>query len=165
MYKLLIDVVQPLSHSHSKPVLSKQWPWTFGYITQRGKGQTSQSKSDLRHFRSFEALSRGSQSIQGSRWLRGFAKYHQKFWRYVRSTKRVDEKEDCYSYFPFSDMAALRKIIFMYNSLMLENDSLASELMNQHVLEDLDTVLVKYTGQDEDLTEKVSFHLIFFSRS
>lgn len=59
-------------------------------------------------------------------------------------------------------MAALRKVIFMYNSLMIENDDLASELLKHHALEDLDTVLVKYTGQDEDLTEKVGIKQPFF---
>lgn len=59
-------------------------------------------------------------------------------------------------------MAALRKVIFMYNSLMIENDDLASELLKHHALDDLDTVLVKYTGQDEDLTEKVGIQQPFF---
>ncbi|KAG0170228.1 hsp70 nucleotide exchange factor fes1 [Apophysomyces sp. BC1034] len=54
------------------------------------------------------------------------------------------------------DTPILRKVVFTFNSLMLENSTLASDLIEMGILEDLQAVIIKYTQQeeDEDMVEK-----------
>ena len=55
------------------------------------------------------------------------------------------------------DPATLRKTIFLFNSLLIENKQFGVDLLKQDGLNALDAVLVKYTEQeqDEDMVEKV----------
>ncbi|KAI9029883.1 armadillo-type protein [Phycomyces nitens] len=54
------------------------------------------------------------------------------------------------------DASILRKVVFSFNSLMLENPQLPSILLSHGVVEVLDGVLAKYTEEgDEDMVEKV----------
>ncbi|PHZ11115.1 Fes1-domain-containing protein [Rhizopus microsporus ATCC 52813] len=50
----------------------------------------------------------------------------------------------------------VRKVIFLYNSLMIDNESLAARLVHDHTLEDLEGILKTYTTErdDEDMVEK-----------
>ncbi|KAI8389327.1 armadillo-type protein [Blakeslea trispora] len=55
------------------------------------------------------------------------------------------------------DTTALRKIVFLYNSLIFENDSVLQYAVKNNTLQDLDAILVKYTQketEDEDMVEK-----------
>ncbi|KAI8093732.1 armadillo-type protein [Halteromyces radiatus] len=53
------------------------------------------------------------------------------------------------------DTPTVRKVIFLYNTLMIENPSLAEELVKDGMVKVLDDVIVKYTIEDdEDLVEK-----------
>jgi len=53
--------------------------------------------------------------------------------------------------------ALMRKLVFLFNSMIIDNASLADKFMKNNTLEELDKVLVKYTSieEDEDLVEKV----------
>ncbi|KAI8997137.1 armadillo-type protein [Pilobolus umbonatus] len=53
--------------------------------------------------------------------------------------------------------AILRKIIFLYNSLIIDDRAVADKLVKDGTIEDLDKILVKYTTveEDEDIVEKV----------
>ncbi|KAI8149215.1 armadillo-type protein [Fennellomyces sp. T-0311] len=54
------------------------------------------------------------------------------------------------------DPATLRKTVFLFNSLLIENKQFGTSLLEQGGLDALDAVLVKYTEQeqDEDMVEK-----------
>jgi hypothetical protein len=54
-----------------------------------------------------------------------------------------------------TDPAMLRKVVFLYNSLVFDNESLSKSLTQDGTLQDLQHVLVKYTEEDdEDMVEK-----------
>jgi hsp70-interacting protein len=55
-----------------------------------------------------------------------------------------------------TDPAMLRKVVFLYNSLVFDNEELAKSLAEDGTLQDLQNVLVKYTKEeeDEDIVEK-----------
>ncbi|KAI8355083.1 armadillo-type protein [Choanephora cucurbitarum] len=55
------------------------------------------------------------------------------------------------------DTTALRKIVFLYNSLIFENESVLKRAVENDTMRDLDAILVKYTtkeSEDEDMVEK-----------
>lgn len=54
------------------------------------------------------------------------------------------------------DATMLRKVVFLYNSLVFDNEALATTLVQDGTLQDLQNVLVKYTKEheDEDMVEK-----------
>lgn len=54
-----------------------------------------------------------------------------------------------------TDPAMLRKVVFLYNSLVFDNENLSKALTQDGTLDDLQKVLVKYTKEDdEDMVEK-----------
>ncbi|CAO3645272.1 unnamed protein product [Mucor hiemalis] len=54
-----------------------------------------------------------------------------------------------------TDPAMLRKVVFLYNSLVFDNETLSKALTQDGTLDDLQKVLVKYTKEDdEDMVEK-----------
>lgn len=58
-----------------------------------------------------------------------------------------------------SDTNMVRKIVFLLNSLMIDNAKVAKLLLDGNLLQELDITLVKYTkseAQDEDMIEKVT---------
>ncbi|GAA5803239.1 hypothetical protein HPULCUR_008716 [Helicostylum pulchrum] len=57
---------------------------------------------------------------------------------------------------PTTDPAMLRKIVFLYNSLVFDDEELSKKLAQNGTLDDLVRVLVKYTKEedDEDMVEK-----------
>ncbi|ORX56772.1 Fes1-domain-containing protein [Hesseltinella vesiculosa] len=54
------------------------------------------------------------------------------------------------------DSQTVRKVVFLFNTLMVENSSLATEFKNDGLVDDLDNIIEKYTveTQDEDIVEK-----------
>lgn len=54
----------------------------------------------------------------------------------------------------FSDPAMLRKIVFMFNSLMIDNNKFGEALLKTDIWAYLNNVLDKYP-EDEDMAEKV----------
>lgn len=53
------------------------------------------------------------------------------------------------------DAATVRKIVFLYNILILENTPLAEELIKDGIVGTLNEILLKYTTEkDEDMVEK-----------
>ncbi|KAG0743911.1 hypothetical protein G6F57_007144 [Rhizopus arrhizus] len=48
------------------------------------------------------------------------------------------------------DTAMLRKVIFLYNSLMIDNEALATRFVKDGTFDDFQKVLIKYTEEDED---------------
>lgn len=55
----------------------------------------------------------------------------------------------------FSDPAMLRKVVFMFNSLMIDNAKFGEALLKTDIWEYLNNVLDKYP-EDEDMAEKVN---------
>ncbi|KAI9316595.1 armadillo-type protein [Dichotomocladium elegans] len=51
------------------------------------------------------------------------------------------------------DVAAVRKVVFMFNSLMIDSPEIAPALLKNGILDSLDRVLQKYSA-DEDACEK-----------
>lgn len=53
------------------------------------------------------------------------------------------------------DASTVRKIVFLYNILILENTPLAEELIRDGIFGTLNEIIVKYTTEkDEDMVEK-----------
>ncbi|KAI8071201.1 armadillo-type protein [Gongronella butleri] len=54
------------------------------------------------------------------------------------------------------DVQTVRKIVFLYNTLMVDYDDLAPQLQKDGLINDLDAIITKYTTDtpDEDITEK-----------
>ena len=59
---------------------------------------------------------------------------------------------------PTTEPTILRKTVFLFNSLLIENKEFGTKLLEQGGLKDLNETLAKYTEDDqddEDMVEKV----------
>lgn len=87
--------------------------------------------------------------------ISGFLKHHKEG---VEAFKALDGFKILHSLLksPLTDAAMLRKVVFLYNSLVIDNEELAKEFAQDGTLDDLVYVLVKYTKdeEDEDMVEK-----------
>lgn len=55
-----------------------------------------------------------------------------------------------------ADATMTRKVVFLYNTLVFDSDTLATRCVEDGTLSDLEKILVKYTSEaeDEDMVEK-----------
>lgn len=87
--------------------------------------------------------------------ISGFLKHHKEG---VEAFKELNGFEILHDILksPLTDAAMLRKVVFLYNSLVIDDEELAKDLAQDGTLDDLIYVLVKYTKdeEDEDIVEK-----------
>lgn len=87
--------------------------------------------------------------------ISGFLKHHKEG---VEAFKALDGFEVLHSILksPLTDPAMLRKVVFLYNSLVIDDEDLAQTFAKDGTLDDLMYVLEKYTKdeEDEDMVEK-----------
>ncbi|KAI9345065.1 armadillo-type protein [Pilaira anomala] len=87
--------------------------------------------------------------------ISGFLKHHQAGVDAFKALNGFEALHDILKS-PTTDPAMLRKVVFLYNSLVFDDEALSKELVKNGTLDDLIKVLVKYTKEeeDEDMVEK-----------